>query len=260
MSKILVVGDVHDDVGCSKDRFHVLGKFIIKEKPDYIVLMGDFLTLDSVSRHNKGKPLLAEGKRLMIEIESGKESLDIIDSYIDSYNKKKRKLKKRIYDPIKVYIYGNHEDRLVSYIHENPQIEGIIDSDDILDCRKKGWKIVGYRDTYYIQDVGFTHIPMNGANQPISGKYVCRRALELYNTHIVFGHTHRIGVDIMSTKTEYGYKQKIAINVGNYFDYIPEYAKNSAGIGDWWTGVVMLYKDEGLDFQFISYNKMRNFV
>lgn len=260
MSKILVVGDVHDEVGYSKERFHVLGKFIVKEKPDYVVLMGDFLTLDSVSRHNKGKPLLAEGKRLMMEIQSGKDSINIIDSYINKYNDNRKKLKKKTYEVNKIYIYGNHEDRLVSYIHENPQIEGIIDSNDILECSNNGWTIVPYRETYYIYDVGFTHIPMNGANQPISGKYVCKRALELYDTHIVFGHTHRMGVDVMSTKTEYGYKQKLAINVGNYFDYIPEYAKNSAGIGDWWTGVVMLYKDMDLDFSFISYNKMKNLV
>jgi len=183
--------------------------------------------------------------------------IKIVDSYIKNYNNKRKKTKKRYYNPNKVYIYGNHENRLISYLHENPQIEGIIDSNDILGCKDSGWTIVEYRDTYYIEDIGFTHIPMNGANQPISGKYVCRRALELYGTNIVFGHTHRIGVDIASLKGKNGYKQRLAINVGKYFSYTPEYAKNSAGIGDWWTGVVMLYKDEYLNFSFISYDSMK---
>jgi len=37
MIKILVIGDVHDEVGQDKERFHVLGNYIINEKPDYII-------------------------------------------------------------------------------------------------------------------------------------------------------------------------------------------------------------------------------
>ena len=45
--KIIAIGDTHDAPDVDKQRFRWFGKYIRKVKPDAVVQIGDFITLDS---------------------------------------------------------------------------------------------------------------------------------------------------------------------------------------------------------------------
>ena len=46
-TKVLVIGDAHDGPSISKNRCLWIGKHIKKIKPNYVIQIGDFLSLDS---------------------------------------------------------------------------------------------------------------------------------------------------------------------------------------------------------------------
>ena len=50
-TKILVIGDARDGPTIPKSRFLWMGKHIKKTKPDYVIQIGDFLSLDSCCWH-----------------------------------------------------------------------------------------------------------------------------------------------------------------------------------------------------------------
>ena len=49
--KIIAIGDTHDAPDVDKQRFRWFGKYIRKVKPDAVVQIGDFITLDSCTHY-----------------------------------------------------------------------------------------------------------------------------------------------------------------------------------------------------------------
>ena len=49
--KIIAIGDTHDAPDVDKTRFRWFGKYIRKVKPDAVVQIGDFITLDSCTHY-----------------------------------------------------------------------------------------------------------------------------------------------------------------------------------------------------------------
>jgi len=252
----LVIGDAHsiaDDP--DQERFDILGDFIVTHRPDNIVQIGDFMTYDSISAHNASKRLSMEGQRLKKELQSGQQAYDLMMSHIDLHNEGLRKNKKALYKPNMFYLLGNHEDRAARYVEENPEMKGLVYFNNYFNPEDDGWVIVPYREHCEINGVLFTHIPMNGANQPLSSVHLGRKVLEGYACSIVYGHTHYFACETEGVKTTDGYKKITSLNVGCYFDHKPEYARTSKGIRRWWSGLVKIthLNNEG-DFDFQTYS------
>ena len=122
----MAIGDCHITNGQDHSRFKILSKFIVDQKPDYIVFMGDFLTLKCLSAWDKNKREKLEGLRYESEIEAGNLVMDIIFSDLIKYNKSRRLNKKKLYNPKRIFIKGNHEDRLARYLEIDPTFKGFV--------------------------------------------------------------------------------------------------------------------------------------
>ena len=256
METTLVIPDTHsiaDDQ--DQERFSILGEFIIKERPDNIVHIGDFMSYDSISAHNASKRLSMEGQRCKKEIEAARESYERMMVPLYNLNNSLRKNKKALYSPNMYLTSGNHRDRCLRYVEEHPEMEGMVDFVYHIPWENDGWVIVPYREHCEVNGVLFTHIPMAGNNQPMSSVHLARKVLADYSCSIVYGHTHYFACESEGIKTVDGYKRITALNVGCYFDHKPEYARTSKGIRRWWSGLTMLthLNDEG-DFDIQTYS------
>ena len=80
MIKVLVIGDTHDSPNInSKERFGWFAKHIKKIKPDYVVQIGDFITLDSCTHYIKDDTYTARIEKPIFMKEM--ESMDSAVSY-----------------------------------------------------------------------------------------------------------------------------------------------------------------------------------
>ena len=255
----MVVGDPHIEQNSSLHRFKILGSMIADYQPDNIIIMGDYLSLDSLSGWDKNKRLNLERKRFRKELDAGREAMELIMQPIISFNDRQKRKKKGQYKPNLVILAGNHEDRLDRYYQEDPTMKDIVDMYEEIGAHEYGWKVVGYRDYYRVGGVMFTHVPMNGVNKPISGNRVVDVALQTHQNSIVFGHTHqlRFGTDV-----RHGYPDHQVIyglNCGWFGEEIPDYAKGSLGSKGWWSGIVLLNHldcDGKFDFMTKSFKEM----
>ena len=236
--KTLCIGDAHADPRHNNKRFEALGNFIIEHKPDNIVQIGDWGSYDSVTFHTSGKPLLREGMRLADDIASAKDALYKAESPTIKYNEKQARNKKVQYKPNKWWLNGNHEERIFTNMMVYPELLGLIDHHDIVGASEYGWKVVPYRSYIEIDGIQFTHAPTGKRSpKPISGEYVAKRAIEIHDSTIVFGHTHRL---VLHDKRTVGSEYPVyAINIGWFGDYVPEYIQTPQNL-DWWSGLVML--------------------
>lgn len=256
MSKILIIGDAHAKPDQDLSRFQWLGKLVVDEQPDYIVDMGDWEDMPSLSSYDIGK-MSYEGRRYRRDIESAWEARRLFNDPIREYNERKKANKERQYRPTKIALGGNHFERRVSRAIElAPMLEGTISVDDN-HCKEYGWEYIPFLEPITIEGFTFCHyFQGNGTGNPLAmGKYPASVLLREKHTSCVMGHNHLF--DVASDIT--GREERIwAFSAGCYFEHWEEYAgRNNKR---WWRGVLFLddVKDGDLRaFRAIDFSKVK---
>ena len=139
MSKtILVIPDPHDQPEISKERFVWAGRLIYDKRPDAIVHLGDGLSLDSLCKYDEGT-MTSEGRRYDDDIKSFAYAMKLLEEPVAQHNERMKRQKKAQYNPRKVYCIGNHEQRILTAVNDNPKLEGILSLDN-LKLDELGWE------------------------------------------------------------------------------------------------------------------------
>jgi predicted phosphodiesterase len=138
------------------------------ERPDTLIIIGDFCDFYSVSSHDKNPK---RANRMDWELEVCNALLDELDALGAAE---------------KIYIEGNHEDRLKRYLMQNPALHSVVSTETLLHLKKRGWAFVPYKDHARIGAVHFTH------DVGAAGRNAVFRALDTYQHSVVSGHTHRL--------------------------------------------------------------------
>lgn len=239
-SRVLVIGDSHIQYNDDLLRFYKLVKYIKKNKIqlDYIVLIGDFLTMECLSSWENNKREIMDNNYLSLEIKKGKETLDILS-----------KLNIQI-----IYIKGNHEFRLDKYINYHRATKGILELEKLLDLSNRNIPLIDYRKQLIINNVSFTHIPISANGQPLNCLNICRAALNIFGNSVVFGHTHQLKIE-HSTRLNTPFQ--MAVNVGCFFEEDPDYLDGAAV--NYWKGVVFMdiQKDGKFDLKTVSMESLK---
>jgi hypothetical protein len=149
----LFIGDTQVKPGVPLDHLVALGKFIADRRPDVIIHAGDHWDMPSLSRYDEGK-IGMEGRRYEDDIESGNEAIGIIDEAIESIEG---------YNPECYFLMGNHEERILRFVADNPKLEGYMGYDDLaLD----NWEVVPFLDILNVDGVHYSHYFSN----PFTGR------------------------------------------------------------------------------------------
>lgn len=116
MSKTAVVFTcAHSTPDTSNERFDWLGSLIYDIKPDYVIDLGDFDDMKSLSSHDTRYPKAVVNQSYQKDIEHGQEARERLWH-------KFRHNKKKI--PYRIGFQGNHEYRIDKAIMYDPRLEG----------------------------------------------------------------------------------------------------------------------------------------
>lgn len=261
MSVTVVVPDAHIEAGEDPTRFMALGNYLVENQIPRMVQLGDLMSVDALSAWDLSKRAIMENRRFKEELRSGRDCIEALYQPIKDYNRKKVSQKKRLFFPEMIFLEGNHEDRVKRYLENKPEISDIFDDIPVrIGIYEHGGIYCGYRDYIYRDGIAFTHVPMNGNNQPISNTTpgtLLTAALKDHDTSVVFGHTHRLAyaTDTRNAEKE---EQITALMAGCFFEGTPEYAKGSKNAKDWWRGIVVLHHNYpgSFDIETISLEKL----
>jgi len=164
----IAVGDMHYPYQ-NQEAMNILLEFTKDFQPDYFLLMGDQMDMDSISYYNSNKPKLTEGKRLKREYKGFQHKvLNPLDIILD--------------DQCKRYFFiGNHEYRVDRLIESSPQYEGFIEVESNLDLEK--YRVIPFNDTINIGEMYFLHgVYWN--------KYHAEKNARIYGKHVFNWHVH----------------------------------------------------------------------
>jgi predicted MPP superfamily phosphohydrolase len=241
MATHLVIGDPHCNPKASNDRFLWAGKLARDLKPDTIVCMGDFSSMDSLSSYDKGKKSF-EGRRY-------KKDIDHAHDALEKFNKGLNGKRSR-----KVMLLGNHEDRIDRIIDETPELDGTISTKD-LKFKEFGWEVVAYQEPVAIDGIHYCHnYPTGIMGKPISGDNIARSLLLKNKVSSTVGHCHLFDYSMCTIPTG---RKVIGLSAGCYLHHKEDYARNTQRL--WWSGLIVKrnVKQGEYDIETIEYNAVK---
>ena len=241
MATHLVIGDPHCNPKASNDRFLWAGKLARDLKPDTIICMGDFSSLDSLSSYDKGKKSF-EGRRY-------KKDIDHAHDALEKFNKGLNGRRSR-----KVMLLGNHEDRIDRIVDETPELDGTISTKD-LKFKEFGWEVIAYQEPVAIDGVHYCHnYPTGIMGKPISGDNIARSLLLKNKVSSTVGHCHLFDYSMCTIPTG---RKVLGLSAGCYLHHKEEYARNTQRL--WWSGLIVKrnVRQGEYDIETIEYNTVK---
>lgn len=163
--KYLVIPDQHAHPEYHNERANWIGELIKETRPDVVVNMGDAADMSSLCSYDKGKKDF-QGRTYRKDIDS---HLDFQDRIWSTVRKSKKKLPRRI------FLHGNHENRIAKTIQIQPELENTISFDD-LDLETWYDTIVPYSGgtpgSIILDGIRFAHYLVSGSmGRPIGGEH-----------------------------------------------------------------------------------------
>jgi len=247
-TKVLVIGDAHDSPKVPQNRFRWIGKHIKKIKPEYVIQIGDFLSLDSCCWHIDNATMQArKNKGTFLE------DIESFDSALYELNKGIGKTK-----AIKHVTLGNHENRLWKWEDNNPEYYNMGKNKLFETLKKYGWTASEYGEFYFIDGVGFTHVPFNIMGGSFGGVNVERNIGQNSLFDVVFGHTHKFN-DIRCPKIGNS-KYVRVVNAGCALpqNHVESYAKLSTTGWFWGLCEITIFDNHIQDVSTISMTTLEN--
>lgn len=176
--RCVVIGDAHDSPPIPKERFEWIGSYINETKPDIVVQIGDFCTLDSLNSHIPNESYQGKAKPSFIaDMVSFNQALGALDSKLN-------------YKCEKHCTLGNHERRLYHFEDRAPEAYGMMQAELQGVFDRYGWTISEYGLITYYGGVGFVHAALNRLGKTMGGK-TAEVTIANESTHdLVVGHSH----------------------------------------------------------------------
>ena len=237
--KHLVIPDEHSHPDYDNDRFDAIGEFILQEKPDVIIRLGDLGDFSSLSSYDRGK-LSAERERVQRDLECVQDAERRLMRPINEYNERRARNKERLYRPRKIKLKGNHDDRLDRYVQDNPILAGILGT-ELLDT--DGWESVGFKCSVEVDGIGYSHYFTSGvAGRPISGESIGKSLCNKLHRSSVQGHSHTFDHSERSDRTG---QKLFGLSAGcvSHPAYVADWCRDTVHM--WWRGIVILEDVDG---------------
>ena len=175
--RICAIGDAHDSPKIpNKARFEWIGEHVKSTKPDVVLQIGDFLTLDSLNSHEPNETFAGKLKPTF------QNDMSSFISALDAM---------QIDGPECHCTLGNHERRLFSYEDHHPEVYGMMQLELQRAFERFGWTFSPYKFIQKYGGVGFTHAAINSMGKTFGGKNAENTIANETLFDLVVGHSHR---------------------------------------------------------------------
>jgi hypothetical protein len=187
LEPILFVPDAHHPFADMK-AWNLMLKVGRALKPHHLVVMGDLADFYAVSSHSKDPSRRAS---LIDEVECVGHRLDELDA-LGATNK--------------LFVEGNHEDRLTRYLSDRaPELFGLVSTADLLGLKSRGYKFASYKHALRLGKLWITH------DVGTAGRYATFKALDTFQHSSVTAHTHRMSYVVEGNAAG---EQKLSVTFG----------------------------------------------
>lgn len=233
MELTIVLPDIHDQLGNKKSvkakAIHPALKCaetVIREyQPDRVLYLGDITDMSCLSRFDRDKRGLMEGRRYQREI-------DAVNYLLDRHYYLSQ-------DAEFIYMEGNHEDRVPRYLEYHPEMIGKIDYAKDVKLQERHIEFIRYNNTYKIGHALFMH----GFDASI---HHSMRMARTYPKSLFYAHTHDVQMTGFVSPIDMK-EVRIATSLGCLCNLNPSWLRNKPN--KWMHAFGMLWTKDNGEFQ-----------
>lgn len=150
------------------DYLRWIGEYFVHKRPDIWIHVGDHGDMPSLSSYDKGKRK-AELKRVKADFEASYAGMVALLSPLWKLQEEQRAAGEKVYNPRRVFLYGNHEARVETYVNNNPEMHGFISLDNFR-YEELGWETVPFLTPIKIDGINYCHyFPNVMTGKPLGG-------------------------------------------------------------------------------------------
>ncbi len=248
--KLVYIPDTQVRKGVPTNHILAAGNYIVRHKPDVVVVAGDWWDMPSCSKFSSA--LEIEGARVKEDIKAGKDAMDLFMSPLVAFNAKKRKNKEKQYKPRLVFTTGNHDPavRLPRLVDSNPILEGLDIDDTTQFLEDYGYEVYPFLEVVNIEGIRFSHFhvnPHSAKKGPLGG--AIDTMLKNAGFSFVQGHCQglKMGKHYLADGT-----RRLGIVAGSFYQHDEAYMGVQGN--EHWHGIIQLneVKNGGADICEIS--------
>lgn len=233
MTSHMVLPDTQVKPGVPINHLEAAANYIIDKQPEVIVHLGDHWDMPSLSGYDKNTRKI-EGARYHLDIEAGIKAMEVFNKPFADYNRTRRKK----YAPRKVFIPGNHEQRILRHVNANPALYGTLSFDNF-ELKRFGWEVYDFLEVVNIDGIAYSHYFYN----PNTGKpWTGTAQTMLNNIGFTFTMGHQQGRKEAEKSLANG-KTIRALIAGSFYQHDEDYKGPQAN--SHWRGCI--YKTEVKD-------------
>jgi|ERR1035437_771944 predicted phosphodiesterase len=201
-----ILSDIHAPKE-DKESFAAVLDFLQQNPVEGLVLLGDNMDCEDISRHTKQQPGLRK-------VGGWQKDLDYFDANI------LKPIEARIPKAAKrVIFYGNHEDWLQQLLEEQPELKGALSIEKSLNLIARNWKIIPQGNHYQIGKAYLVH-----GDQIGSSMYVAKKLVEAFCATAIMGHVHTAQMHVKTSQVKKNDKWAGYV-IPTLGTVAPEYAK-----------------------------------
>ena len=232
--KILVIPDMQIKPNIDLRFVYAIGRYILDKRPDIVINLGDMADMPSLSSYDKGKKS-HEGKRYLNDVESVITAQKVLFDPINAYNDSLPKSRKaEIYNPLTIFLEGNHEKRIDTATELNAVLDGSLDLRKDLKLDDYWDKVFEFLQVVTVQGIAFSHYFTTG----VMGKAAGTAQAQLKKVHMSCIAGHQPGRQTFTEKAADG-RLLTSMIIGSSYDYNLDYMGVQGN--KHWRGIVMLH-------------------
>lgn len=242
-NKHLIIPDCQIKYGDNLEFLSWIGQYIVDQKPDVIINLGDFADMESLSSYDVGKKSF-EGKRYIKDIEAAQQAMDVLLQPLRECYSKAKKNKEKLYKPRKILTLGNHEQRIARAVENDPKLEGLIKYEDL---PYKDWEVHDFLKPVFIDGIAYSHYFPTG----VLGRPATSAGAMVSKLHMSCIAGHQQGKQVAYGKRPDG-STITCIIAGSCYEHNESYLDYQTN--KHWRGVIVLHEvDNGsFDEMFVS--------
>jgi hypothetical protein len=163
-ARVLVIPDTQVMPGVALSHFTAVGRYAVAKRPDYIIHLGDFRDMQSLSSYESPTRRAHEGRCKVDDIESGNRAIELFETEL---------AKAPDYKPTKIMLMGNHDGwsehgRIGRYLADHPDDRRLFEKVPLLE-KECGWNVHEFLQTVEVQGVLYSHLFPFSAKGTVTG-------------------------------------------------------------------------------------------
>ncbi len=139
-------GDTQIAAGDDLSYIRHIALYFADKRPDVVIQLGDWADMVSLSSYDSKAKKAVDKRSVRYDFEAANEAWATVDAI----------WAKEGYNPRKVYVLGNHENRINRFIDDNPEFAGDVSMDRFA-AKSLGWEVYPFLEVVSIDGVAYSH-------------------------------------------------------------------------------------------------------